>query len=236
MQIPLLTDDRRFYVYEHLRADTGEVFYVGKGTRKRAQLATRHHRSKWWQRVVEKAGGFSIRYCAQGLTDNEAKALEIAKIAELRAMGVDLCNMTNGGDGTSGYVKSAEWRRKVGLAHKGKIITPEVREKISNSVRANKYKHTPAARAKISAALMGKKNALGFKHSEEWKRKQKLALTGNKSRTGQKRSAEERAKSSAALSGRVQGKLTCPHCGKEGGNAMRRWHFDNCSTGVALAN
>jgi len=26
----------------------------------------------------------------------------------------------------------------------------------------------------------------------------------------------------------VQNKLTCPHCFKEGGNAMRRWHFDNC--------
>jgi hypothetical protein len=24
-------------------------------------------------------------------------------------------------------------------------------------------------------------------------------------------------------------KITCPHCGKEGGsNAMTRWHFDNC--------
>ena len=34
---------------------------------------------------------------------------------------------------------------------------------------------------------------------------------------------------SAALKGRPVVIVTCPHCGKKGGNAaMRRWHFDAC--------
>lgn len=27
---------------------------------------------------------------------------------------------------------------------------------------------------------------------------------------------------------RPQQKIKCPHCNKEGGNAMKRWHFENC--------
>lgn len=42
------------------------------------------------------------------------------------------------------------------------------------------------------------------------------------------RSNEERKRASVALSGRIQTKIECPHCGKIGGNAMRRWHFENC--------
>lgn len=34
---------------------------------------------------------------------------------------------------------------------------------------------------------------------------------------------------SAALKGRPVAIVTCPHCGKTGGNAaMHRWHFDAC--------
>jgi hypothetical protein len=28
--------------------------------------------------------------------------------------------------------------------------------------------------------------------------------------------------------GKTQKTMECPHCGKVGGNAMKRWHFDNC--------
>ena len=31
-----------------------------------------------------------------------------------------------------------------------------------------------------------------------------------------------------ALKGTKQNKMICPHCGKSGGHAMKRWHFDNC--------
>jgi group I intron endonuclease len=33
---------------------------------------------------------------------------------------------------------------------------------------------------------------------------------------------------SATLTGRQQAQITCPHCHKVGGNAMKMFHFDNC--------
>ena len=36
-----MSSEKIFYVYEHIRPDTGEVFYVGKGLRKRASTIKR---------------------------------------------------------------------------------------------------------------------------------------------------------------------------------------------------
>jgi len=42
------------------------------------------------------------------------------------------------------------------------------------------------------------------------------------------RSAEFKQAVSDKLSGRKQSNKICPHCNKTGGNAMQRWHFENC--------
>ena len=220
--------ENRFYVYEHLRSDTGAVFYVGKGTGNRCTVRNHHHRNEFWQRTEKKAGGFFVRMVAKDIDEELAFLVEQERISQLRTVGIRLCNMTDGGDGTSGWVKTPEWREKVGLAHRGKIVTPEVRQKISSAVKASGFVHTEEMRQKISDTHKGKKRAFGYQHTTEWKSAQRKWVTRNKSRTGQTRSKEECEKASIALSGRIQTKIECPHCGKIGGNAMRRWHFDNC--------
>lgn len=220
--------ENRFYVYEHLRSDTGAVFYVGKGTGNRCSVRSHHHRNEFWQRVEKKAGGFCVRMVAKDVDEELAFLVEQERISQLRESGICLCNMTDGGDGTSGWVKTQEWRQKVGAKHKGKIISDDVRAKISASVKASGYCHSPETRKKISDANKGRQNTLGFKHSEETKQKMSVAHKGSKSRLGQTRSQEEKAKQSAAMKGKAQAMLTCPHCQKTGGNAMKRWHFDNC--------
>jgi hypothetical protein len=46
---------------------------------------------------------------------------------------------------------------------------------------------------------------------------------------GKPKKEQHRKRISAALKGYVHEKVTCPHCGTEGGvTAMKRWHFDNC--------
>ena len=222
----------RFYVYEHLRADSGAVFYVGKGAGKRCYVRGKGNRSPFWQSVVEKAGGFSVRIVAKNLPEDLAFFIEIERIAQLRSMGVRLCNLTDGGDGVSGWVRTPEWKAKVGKAHRGKIVSQETRDKISRAVRATGYRHPEDVRKKMSERKMGNKNRLGQKQSEEERAKRARSLLGNKSRTGQTRSEHERQLVSEAMKGRKQGLLTCPHCGKSGGNAMRRWHFDSCRKAV----
>ena len=220
--------ESRFYVYCHLRADTGEVFYIGKGKGRRAYSDKPYHRSQWWCRTVEKAGGFTVRFLHEGLSEERAFALEVEEIARHREGGASLVNLTNGGDGTAGLVRSPEWCAMMSAVHKGKVLSEETKRKISESVRNSGYVITEEARRKISETHKGQKRSLGYRHTEEWKAKQKEWTKGNKGRLGQKRSAEERAKASASLSGRKQTVITCPHCGKSGGNIMRRYHFDNC--------
>ena len=45
---------------------------------------------------------------------------------------------------------------------------------------------------------------------------------------GFKDSPESNLLRSKAMTGREQPKHTCPYCQQVGGNAMTRWHFDNC--------
>jgi hypothetical protein len=140
-------------------------------------------------------------------------------------------NVSSGGKGTSGVPRTDQWRKRIGDAHRGKIISEEIRRKISESVKASGYVMSSEAREKIAAAHRGHKRSLGYRHTEEWKRQASIYRKGNKSRLGQTRSAEERLKVSLALSGRKQKIMVCPHCAKEGGgNAMKRWHFDKCGS------
>ena len=219
-----------FHVYHHIRPDTGQIFYVGKGKGRRA-FDRGARRGQFWHRVVKKAGGVLVKIIAQKLTEDEAFFLEKRNIAALRKSGLRLCNLTDGGDGASGLRRSEAWKRMMSGVHSGKTLSEEVRAKISASVKASGFVHTEEMRKKMSDAHKGHSRNSGVKYDEDRRKMQGIYALGNKSRTGQTRSAEERAKSSAALSGRIQTKIECPHCGKIGGNSMRRWHFDNCKSG-----
>lgn len=217
-----------FYVYTHSRSDNGDVFYVGKGRLKRAFASHPKQRSARWTSMVKEAGGFNVSLIATCLSEADAFALEIETIAKMRALGRQLCNVSSGGKGIAGVPRTEEWRKKIGAAHRGKIVSDETRQKLSASVKASGYVISPEARAKIAETHRGHKRSLGYRHTDEWKHQASLSRKGNKSRLGQTRSAEERLKSSIALAGRKQETLICPHCFKEGGNAMKRWHFDKC--------
>ena len=102
----------------------------------------------------------------------------------------------------------------------------DIAEKISKA--ATGYRHTENAKLKMSISRLGMQNTLGHKHSDATKQKMSDAHIGNKSRLGQTRSTEEKEKQSKSMQGRSQSIFTCPHCQNTGGNAMKRWHFDNC--------
>jgi hypothetical protein len=74
-------EDNRFYVYVHRRKDTGEVFYVGKGTLYR--LISKHGRSKVWHSVADHCEWVAEKY-KDNLTEDEALDLELNLIDELK--------------------------------------------------------------------------------------------------------------------------------------------------------
>lgn len=67
-------NENRFYVYVHRLVNTGEVFYVGKGTKYR--LNSRHGRSVSWNKITSENEWYAEIY-TNNLTDTQAKKLEI---------------------------------------------------------------------------------------------------------------------------------------------------------------
>ena len=105
----------KHFVYRHKKADTGQVFYIGKGTARKQffeRAFTSDRRNKWWQRVVAKHG-FTVEIIASCLTDAEAQKVERAFIAEYGRR--RLCNLTDGGDGSCNPFISLATRQKRSL-------------------------------------------------------------------------------------------------------------------------
>lgn len=72
-------------------------------------------------------------------------------IKALRALGFDLANKTEGGEGISGLKHSAETKAKIGAANTGRKISDVTREKMRVGVR-NRPPVSAVTRAKMSAA------------------------------------------------------------------------------------
>ena len=79
-----------FYVYVH-RDRTGSVFYVGKGSGRRAWSENRH--GIWEKYVRERLGGdYTVEIVEDGLSENEALSLEARLMAEYREQLVNWFN------------------------------------------------------------------------------------------------------------------------------------------------
>ena len=94
-----------FYIYQHRKADTNEIFYVGKG--KNTRLNQSKGRNEYWHRVVAKHG-FIAEYIAQNLDEELAFLAEMEAIDVYRRRGIQLVNATDGGEGASGYKHTEE--------------------------------------------------------------------------------------------------------------------------------
>lgn len=96
-------------VYLHSRNDTNSIFYVGIGSTERAY--SKAGRNSWWKRIIAKTP-FSVHIVCNGLTSQEAKQMEITLIKGYKSQGMDLCNLTDGGDGRLGGTQSKEFKER----------------------------------------------------------------------------------------------------------------------------
>ena len=223
-------NQERFYVYEHIRNDTGAVFYVGKGSAKRAKHKV--NRGTYWNRVVNKAGGFTINYPVKNVNEELSLLAEMELIDQYRKLGVQLVNVSAGGEGATGWIPTEETRRKIGLANKttpkasgeshgmyGKKHTAESLDKMKASQNARQWgekhpfygkHHSDETKAKISNSRKGKLQGeanpfFGKTHTEE--SRAKISKAG----IGRKVSLETIAKKSAsALANAPTNKLSKP--------------------------
>jgi hypothetical protein len=176
-----------FFVYQHRKADTGEIFYVGKGHGKRSHSRLR---SDYWKRIVA-SHGLIVEMLAERLSENEAFRIEVETIRLYRAAGIQLANFTDGGEGTVGRITSEASRenyRRSRLGEKNPMFNGTHRPEVVDAIRlaAARNHADPEFKAKHAAALRG------IKRSEETKEKIRQA------RMGTTRSEESRQKMSEA--------------------------------------
>jgi len=128
----------KHYIYFHKKADDGAIFYVGVGVGRRAYRES--NRSQFWKRIVDKHG-YTVEFPHVNISQEEAKRLEIHYISVYgridRGTGT-LCNMTDGGDGRSGYKCTEETKEKMRRAATGVKFTEERKRKIGEKSRERK--------------------------------------------------------------------------------------------------
>ena len=131
-----------YYVYQYLRekdsktASAGTPYYIGKGKGYRAY--DKHT-------VTIPKDKSRIEIIAHKLFENEAHLLERKLISYYgrKDLGTGiLINLTNGGDGPSGYKHTNEAKQKIAVAQKGKKKKPfskEHRDKIGAKSKGRKF-------------------------------------------------------------------------------------------------
>lgn len=108
-----------YYVYQHRKADTNEVFYVGKGVGDRAYKE--RSRNDYWKRIVAKHG-YKVAFIAKDLTEELAFLVEAETINLYKRLNIKLSNMTDGGEGASGYRHTEQHKQKMVGNQYGKLV------------------------------------------------------------------------------------------------------------------
>ena len=105
----------KYYVYGYFRED-GTPYYIGKGCLKRAWA---------WHRVIKKPADPSrIRILLDGMTEEEALEAEkdlISLLGRKKDGTGCLWNLTDGGQGSSGWRHSQEVKDRISRLNKGRL-------------------------------------------------------------------------------------------------------------------
>ena len=219
--------EMHYYTYAYLREDK-TPYYIGKGSGKRIYSKDRT--------IKPPKDKSRIIYLKQNLTEEEAFRHEIYMIDVFgrKDLGTGiLYNMTNGGEGSSGWVPSEESRRKMSQSSKGKTHSKETRRKMGEAKKGNTYMLgktlSEETRRKIGEAGKGRDPSEETRRkiseskkniSEETRRKMSEASKG---RTP---SEESRRKMSQSSKDKTHSEETKRKIGDAGKG--RKWWNDGC--------
>ncbi len=150
------------YVYMLTDPRNGVPFYVGKGVGRRchfhaweAKTSTASTYKLNKIRKIQSLGlDIIVRKVEENVSHEQAKELECFLIAEMRDFGIELTNLTDGGDGRSGYVASPET-----IAKTKHDWTDEQKQKISDSLKGKSNPCTEQRRQAIIAGTTGVKKS-----------------------------------------------------------------------------
>ena len=158
--------ENNYKVYIHINKTNGKRYYgiTKQEPKKRWQNGKKYGNNDHFTNAINYYGwdNFDHIVIARGLTEEEAKWLEIELIRELDTTNRDKgYNITKGGEGTNGYKHTEETRKNISKIHKGKTLSDETRKKLSEAMKGKNSPmkgktHTEETRKNISEAMKGK--------------------------------------------------------------------------------
>ena len=194
--------DNYYHVYFYLRSrdsaigKAGTPYYVGKGKGRRA-----YEKSRLVPIPKDKN---NIVFVLNNLTEEQAFQNEMDFISWYGRVDLNngiLRNLTDGGEGVSGAIRSEETKRKISESKKGKTHSEESKRKISETHKGKT--HSEESKRKISESRKGQ--GLGILLSEETKRKISESNKGELNYMfGKHHSVESRRKMSEANKGNTK--------------------------------
>jgi len=207
--------NRNFIIYKVTNLVNGKI-YIGQTAnslewRKAKHIEESKRREYAINYAIRKYGAenFLFETFCQCLSKAEMDLKEKEIIKMMNSKAPFGYNLTDGGEGSSGFKHSDESRAKMSLSHKGISLSDEHKKKISLSGRG--LKRSLETRMKISVAKKKQvPSFLGRKHTEETKKKMRMAHLGKKMseevcrhngdlKRGKTLSAEHKAKISISL-------------------------------------
>ena len=168
----------------HLASSPEDIRYVGiskyddatsrlKEHMWNAKMGKPYHVYNWIRKAAQDQEEIVATVLIANLSWEQAVAEEVRLIAHYRSAGLDLTNMTDGGEGSVGVVRSEDYRSRLSKSHKGKVFSEEHKEKLAAVWTGRK--HSEETRLKMS------KTQKGRVLSEETRRKISEARKATKS-------------------------------------------------------
>lgn len=176
---------KQYYVYQHIREDKNEIFYIGIGTKSKQDLKYNTYRrascihkdNNIWLKIVAKTN-WKFEILFESDDRREVEQMEIDLISKYgrkccEQTGI-LANLTLGGESNKGHKFTDEQRKKISDAQKGKPgrrlgakLTKQQRENFSKIQK--EVANRPEMIEYRRNLALGNSYHLGKKHSEKTK-------------------------------------------------------------------
>jgi len=172
-----------FYIYRHIRPDTNEVFYIGRGLSNTSRYKGKEKRNVYWRNIVNKNNGiFRAQIIMNNLSKKEADEKEKEFIA-LYGKSADgegtLTNFQNGGDDRKGGKQSVDALEKKRLRSIGNKSRTGMKESMESKIKRISAGYDENGKWKGG-------NKKGCCPHENTLKALEIARQGNKSNSGRK--------------------------------------------------
>ena len=140
-----MSSEQKHLVYALVDPTTNEIRYVGKSSqgikraydhKKASNLKVFTHKTNWIKKLISSGLDYNVQIIEICNDDNHAIEREIHWIKHYRDLGLNLTNLTGGGEGNVGWNPSEEVRKNMSAAAiKKHEDNPELRTQIAEKQR-----------------------------------------------------------------------------------------------------